>query len=609
MWATIALCVQPARQKPAPARAGRSGAENFPQNPTFSHDVAPILYANCVQCHHPGGAGPISLMSYEDAKRHARQIAAVTKKRFMPPWLPDADVVAFADQIRLSEAQIEILGRWAEQGAPRGDLSQAPPAPQFATSWQTGNPDLTLTAPAGYVLPAEGFDVYHNFVFKVPVTSTHYVKTVEIHPGNSKVVHHANILIDRSHSAERMEARHQGPGPGFDGMDVEMESDVFEPEGHFIYWKPGTPVWAEPPNMTWRLSPGTDLILNIHMRPSGKPEPIQPSIGIYFSDRPATLEPMLLQLDRDSALDIPPGVGDFQVADDFQLPLAVNVYAIYPHAHYLGKRLEAYAVLPDGSRKWLLLIHDWDPAWQGIYRFLKPVSLPSGTVISMRYRYDNSNQNPRNPNDPPQRVTAGNRATDEMAHLSLQVVPVVPSGGGDGRLVLQEALARHKLAQDPNDYAANYNLGALLLARGQPADAAPYFERSLTQRPGSATVLNSLGAALLQLGNTEDALMRLQQALQVDPDYVEAHYNLASALALSRHFQESAQQFEWVIQRQPEDADAEARLGSVLAAQQDYDRAEAHLRRALTLDPNNTVAKENLRLLEKLRSQTNNRPQ
>ncbi len=585
----------------SPARAPASPPA-IPQHPTYSHDVAPILYPNCVQCHQPGGSGPISLLTYEDAKRHARQIAAVTRKRFMPPWLPDPSVVAFTGQLVLTEQQINTLARWAEQGAPAGDLAQAPPPPKLATGWQGGKPDLILQAPAGYVLPAQGMDVYHNFIFEVPVKNTHYVRAVEIHPGNPQVTHHANLLIDRTGSARRMQARHPGPGPGFDGMDVEMESDVFEPEGHFIYWKPGTPIWAEPPNMTWRLSPGTDLVLNIHMRPSGKPEPIRPTIGIYFSDTKPTLKPMLLQFDRDDALNIPPGASDFQVADDFKLPLAVQVYAVYPHAHYLGKRLAAYATLPDGSRRWLLLIPRWDPSWQGIYRYPKPVSLPAGAVISMRYTYDNSEQNPRNPNDPPKRVMAGNQATDEMAHLSLQVVPSPAAGGGDGRMVLQEALMRHKLARDPNDYAANYNLGALLLSRGQPGEAAPHFERAIAQRSDSATALNSLGAALLQLGHKQEALQRLQQAVQADPDYLDARYNLASALAFNGQFAQSAQQFRLVLQHRPNDADAEARLGSVLAALQDYDAAETHLRRALSLDPNNDVAKENLRLLEKVRS-------
>ena len=589
-------------------KARASSAQPASAHPTYSRDVAPILYRNCVQCHQPGGSGPMSLVTYQNAQRFARQIAFVTQKRIMPPWLPDPKAVAFADQLRLTEQQIATLARWAEQGAPAGDPSQAPPPPHLAHGWQGGKPDLVLQAPAGYVLPAHGTDVYHNFIFEVPGSTTRYVKAVEIHPGDPKVTHHANLLTDRTHSARRMQALHPGPGPGFDGMDVEMESDAFEPEGHFIYWKPGIPIWSEPDNMAWRLSPGTDLVLNIHMRPNGTPVSIRPTIGIYFSDREPTLKPMLLQLDGDDQLNIPPGASDFLVKDDFKLPLAVRAYAVYPHAHYLGKRLAAYATLPDGSRKWLLLIPRWDPAWQGIYRYEHPVSLPAGSVISMRYTYDNTEANPHNQNHPPKHVMAGNMATDEMAHLSLQVVVSAPPGGGDGRMVLQEALMRHKLSRDPSDYAANYNLGALLLARGESGEAARHFEAAAAQRPKSATVLNSLGAALLQLGRKQDALQRLQQAVQADPDYLDARYNLASALAFTGQFAESAQQFETVLQHRPNDADAEARLGSVLAALQDYAAAETHLRRALSLDPNNQVAKDNLRLLEQVRTQKTTQP-
>lgn len=587
---------------------GNAAQQAISQHPTYSHDVASILYANCVQCHQPGGSGPMSLATYEDAKRYARQIAFVTGKRIMPPWLPDPKAVAFADQLRLTEEEIAVLARWADQGAPAGNAAQAPPPPKLATGWQGGKPDLVLQAPSGYVLPAQGTDVYHNFIFEVPVTGTHYVRAVEIHPGDAKVTHHANLLIDRTHAAQRMQAMHPGPGPGFDGMDVEMESDVFEPEGHFIYWKPGIPIWVEPANMTWRLSPGTDLVLNIHMRPSGTPVPIRPTIGLFFSDQKPTLKPMLLQLDGDSQLNIPAGVSDFQVSDDFKLPLAVRVYAVYPHAHYLGKRLAAYATLPDGSRKWLLLIPRWDPAWQGIYRYRRPVFLPAGSVVSMRYTYDNSEHNPHNPHHPPQPVMAGNMAMDEMAHLSLQVVTSSPPGGGDGRMVLQEALMRHKLQGDANDYAANYNLGALLLSQQKPAEAVRHFAVAIAQRPDSATALNSLGAALLQLGRKQEAVQRLQQAVQADPDYLDARYNLASALAFDGQFAESARQFEQVVKGRPNDADAEARLGSVLAALKDYSAAEIHLRRALSLDPNNQVAKDNLRLLQQVRTQKTAQP-
>ena len=544
---------------------------------------------------------PFNLLTYEDAKQHNRQMAAAVRERRMPPWLPDPAAVAFENQQRLTDRQIQILETWTKNGAPEGDGAENPP-PTVSDGWQFGKPDLVLEAPPGYVLSAQGTDVYHNFVFQVPLQETRYVRAVEIHPGNTMVVHHANLLIDRMHSAQRQQARNHSPGPGFDGMDVEMESDTFEPEGHFIYWKPGTPVWVERKDMAWRLSPGTDLVLNIHLRPSGMPEPIRPAVGLYFSDRAPTVKPMLLQLDRDDILDIPAGVNAFKVSDDFKLPVDVQVFAVYPHAHYLGKQLEAYATLPSGTRRWLLRIADWDPAWQGVYRFRQPVSLPRGTVISMRYTYDNSSQNTRNPNRPPQRVTAGNRSTDEMAHLFFQVVPSTAASKRDACLVLQKALMRHKLEHSPEDYAANYNLGALLLSEGQLSAAVGYLNRAVHQRGDSAAALNSLGAALLKAGQTEAALARFRQAVESDPGYVDAHYNLASALATSGEFAESAKEFEVVVQHQPGDAEAEARLGSVLAALRDYNAAETHFRHSLALDPNNEVAKENLRLLQQVRS-------
>jgi Flp pilus assembly protein TadD len=219
----------------------------------------------------------------------------------------------------------------------------------------------------------------------------------------------------------------------------------------------------------------------------------------------------------------------------------------------------------------------------------------------MRYTYDNSSANPRNPHRPPQRVTAGNRSSDEMAHLSFQVIAQSRVPDQDGRMLLQEALMRHKLTHSPEDYAANYNFGALLLSRGDAEQAARYLARAVQQRPDSVTALNSLGAALLQSGNPDSALQRFRQAVASDPDYVDAHYNLASALATRGDFAEAAREFEIVLRNQPGDAQAEARLGSVLAALRQYEQADVHLHRALALDPDNEVAKENLRLLQQVR--------
>src|SRR5262245_15584494 len=211
-------------------------------------------------------------------------------------------------------------------------------------------------------------------------------------------MHHANILMDRNQSSRRQESER---GAGFAGMELKIESETFDPDSHFFFWKPGTVLKAEPDGMALRLDKDTDLVLNTHLQPSGKPEAIQPSLGLYFTDKPATLHPMLLQMENDRALNIPAGAKDFLVTDDFTIPVDVDVLAIYPHAHYLGSDLQALAKLPDGSEKTLIHIRRWDLNWQAVFRYAQPVALSAGTNISMRFVYDNSAENVRNPHQPP----------------------------------------------------------------------------------------------------------------------------------------------------------------------------------------------------------------
>ena len=241
-------------------------------------------------------------------------------------------------------------------------------------------------------------------------------------------------------------------------MDLEIASDRFEPDSHFLFWKPGTPAEATSDPIPWAIEPGTDLILNLHLRTSGKPEQVRPSLGLYFTDRAPTRFPMLLQLEHDGALDIPAGAASFTVTDELELPVAVQVLAVYPHAHYVAREVQALARRPDGSTEWLVHIADWNLDWQAVYELATPLSLPRGTVISMRWTYDNSARNERNPHNPPQRVTAGNRASDEMSHLWVQVLPE----RREDLPLLQEALMRARLRKYPGDFVANANLGALL---------------------------------------------------------------------------------------------------------------------------------------------------
>ena len=219
----------------------------------------------------------------------------------------------------------------------------------------------------------------------MPVDTTRYVRAIELRPSNPKIFHHANILVDRGGVSRERELE---PGMGFEGMDLEIESKSFDPDGYFLSWKPGSVPVRGTEGMSWRVDPGTDLILNLHMRPDGKPETVQLSVGLYFAEKPPTLFPMLLQLENDIAIDIPPGDRTFVVKDDFTLPLDVEVLAVYPHAHYLGKDLQGYAILPDGKKKWLIWIKDWSLDWQGVFRYAMPVWLPKGSTVHMQWTYD-----------------------------------------------------------------------------------------------------------------------------------------------------------------------------------------------------------------------------
>jgi Tfp pilus assembly protein PilF len=609
---------------------------------TFDRDVAPLIYKYCSVCHHAGGSGPFTLLTYSDARDHGHEIVSVTSSHFMPPWLPATGYGDFVGQRYLTKAQIETLKRWVEEGEPEGDPRDLPPAPRFPAGWQLGKPDLVLKMAQPYTLQPSGWDVYRNFVLPVPITKPRYVRAIEIRPGIPRVIHHCNILVDPTRSLRSL--RGVDGRPGFPGMDLRVASDVFDPAGQFLFWKPGAPPYVDPPGMSWQLSPGTDLILNVHMLPSGKPETFQASVGIYFTKEPPSKFPILIELEHDSELDIPPNDKDFVVTDQFTLPMGVYAYGVYPHAHYLGKDLKGWATLPDGRRKWLLWIRHWNPYWQGVYRYVKPIYLPRGTVLHMRYTYDNSSDNPLNPNRLPRWVRSGNRASDEMGHLWIQVVPRhAKLDGVDSRMILQEALMRHWLAKYPDDFVAHYNLASVFQAEGRSPQAVLQYQAALEARPRSADVENALGTVFETEGKLAEAIAYYRRAIAYRPDYTDPHYNLGICLLAQGNDDDARVQFERVlrllpgdaratrrlaeafsglaaeyydqglvttavqdlrkaIQLNPADADVRINLGTVLARQGDLAGAVACFKQALEIDPHNVVAQRNLELARSILS-------
>jgi tetratricopeptide (TPR) repeat protein len=563
---------------------------------SFNKHIAPLMYQYCSSCHRPGEAAPFPLLTYEDARRHAAQIVVVTARRYMPPWLPEPGYGDFVGERRLTDGQLRLIAEWVEEGCPEGNPADLPPPPHFSEGWQLGPPDLIARIPKPYRLAASGTDVFRNFIVPVDLRETRYVRAVEMRPGNKRIVHHANILIDHRQSMRKRDG--EDGQPGFPGIltTTEARSDVFDPDSHFLFWKPGSVPQPEPDDMSWRLDPGTDLILNMHLRPSGKVETIQPEVGFYFARQPPVKHPMLLQLEHDGALDIPPGAHDFEVADHLTVPAGVDVLAIYPHAHYLGKRVEAWATLPDGTRTWLIKIADWDINWQAVYTYRNPVRLPKGTTLAMRISYDNSAANPRNPNLAPKRVRSGPGSEDEMGHMWLQVLPKKETEE-DPRISLQEAVMRRRLEKYPDDFVAHSNLGELLVTRKQYPEAVAHFQQALAKDPGSATARNGLGAVYLAEGHIDNAVRELKEALRIDPNHVNAHLNLARALGGKGDLNGAAQELEKVLKQKADNTDAQVGLGLVYFTQHRYAEALPHFREAARQRPDDADIQTNLGVL------------
>lgn len=460
-------------------------------SPTFNKDVAPLVFEHCAKCHRPGEVAPFSLLTYTDVAKRAELVLSVIERHAMPPWKPVPGHGAFSNGRRLSDAEIATVRKWSEAGAVEGNAADLPKAPEFADGWQLGEPDLVLTMPEAATIPADGRDVYLNVLLPLKVPAGKFIKAAEFRPGNRRVVHHAVLFIDTSGEARRRDEAE--PGLGF---HAGSSPGRFLP-GSLGIWTPGHDAMPLGDGLSMPWPDNADLVLNLHLHPSGKSETEQSSVGIHFTDEPPQRSLVDLLL-IDKQIDIEPGDAAFRTADAGALPIDMEVLSIFPHMHLIGKEMRLTAKLPDGATKPLLLIDDWDFNWQNIYEFAAPVRLPKGTVIEMQAVHDNSADNPQNPQDPPKRVRWGEQSFDEM---SLAFITLRPADEADLRTIPPGAdRKRMKLAIRPQSAESRPSAG--VTKPGTPttadlttraAEVLKKFDRDADEHLNAAEIRTALG--------------------------------------------------------------------------------------------------------------------
>jgi predicted negative regulator of RcsB-dependent stress response/mono/diheme cytochrome c family protein len=564
------------------------------QQITFNKDIAPIIWQNCTSCHRSGQLGPFHLVTFEDVRPRAREILRAVKSHAMPPWKPEPGHGEFEGVRRLSDAQIALIERWVDQGSRQGDPDDLLPSPAWSAGWQLGEPDLIVTMPEPYVLKAGGADVFRTFVVPIPLTMRRYVRAIEFHPGSFASVHHANIKVDRTNLSRQWDEGEAGPG--YDGGG---SREARFPDGQFLGWTPGQSPRVVPRGMTWHIEPGSDLVIEMHLMPTKTSEQVQASVGFFFTDEAPTKAPYMLRIGRQD-IDIAAGQQSYVNTDSYTLPVDVDVLGVQPHAHYLAREVRGFATLPDGTTRPLIYIKDWDFHWQDVYRFAAPLALPKGSIVTMRYTYDNSTSNPRNPSKPPKRVTFGQTSASEMGTLWIQVLPHsaadlaildrdfspkvladdiagdekwLEMNPRDARLHAElamcyseagrpdDALQQLRLAEqlDPTPLR-KYDIGRLLLLMRRFPEAGAAFNQALALKPDMPESLYGLGLAFDALGRLDEAVDAYNRALKLNLNFADAHFNLGRVLAAQGKTAEAIMHYQQALQLRPDDTEAAAAL-------------------------------------------------
>lgn len=481
----------------AAAMSGQQALPTAKGVPTFTEDIASLIFKSCTKCHRPGEAGPFPLQSYRDVRKRGRNLLSVMEDRIMPPWHPVPGFGEFRNDLRLADSDIAMFRKWVEAGMPEGPAERLPELPKYPEGWQLGQPDLVLKTSGAYPVPAGGRDIYRNFSLQLDLPEDKWLTALAVRAGDREVLHHVLLFLDPSKSGRQKEG--SDGKPGYRGRGTFRSEMVGG-------WAVGGQPEHLPLGLAIKIPKGSDLTLQSHLHPVGRKTEEQTTIGLYFAKQPPKSAVVSVQLPPFfgfmAGLDIPAGKADFSLKDEFELPCDVAAVTVGGHAHLLCRSLKMHAVLPDGKKVPLLHIADWDFDWQNRYTFAHPVPLPKGAVIYSELHYDNSEGNLDNPNSPPKRVRWGRETTDEMGSVTLLVTPTDQSDLG----VLKRSIRGHQRSaattrmrnQLTNSFADFDTDGDEHLSESEvPRRLRRFFERLDTDDDGKLSLEEAKGLAKL----------------------------------------------------------------------------------------------------------------
>jgi len=403
---------------------GLSGAAFAASTPTFSKDVAPILYKNCASCHRPGEIAPMPLLTYEQSRPWAKSIREKVSLGQMPPWHAAQPPGVFSNDRRLSDSDKDTLVRWAAAGAPQGDPRDLPPLPKFAEGWEIGTPDVVLGMAKPYDVPASGTIAYQYFTVPTNFTEDKWIQAIEVRPGTRRVVHHV-LVFSREPGAPPRTPVYTAvlPKPlaltqNANNTGHPQSTPAQQGPGTLIAtMAPGTNAMIFEPGSAIRVRAGAILTFQIHYTANGQADADATTVGMIFAKEPPAREI------RNGAftnvfLRLPAGSNNSSVDSVIQFNQNVHVTALFPHTHVRGKSWEYRLVYPNGSSEVVLSVPKYDFNWQTYYVFSTPLAIPKGALLEATAHYDNSDANPANP-DPKVDVHWGDQTWQEMQYSGI----------------------------------------------------------------------------------------------------------------------------------------------------------------------------------------------